>query len=124
MDAGCGLSIPAECGPDHMLNPCDIEHRITSKTKAIMPTQLNGRTCNMDAIERIVEQNGLLIIEDAAQALGSQYKGKYAGTFGKAGTFSLYPAKLLGCFGDGGVVVTNDDDVEYICQTILEFYAH
>ncbi|MFH1974981.1 MAG: DegT/DnrJ/EryC1/StrS family aminotransferase [Pseudomonadota bacterium] len=100
-----------ECGPDHMLDPDDIEYRITSKTKAIMPTQLNGRTCNMDVIEKIADQNGLLIIEDAAQALGSQYKGKHAGTFGKAGTFSLYPAKLLGCFGDGGVVVTNDDDM-------------
>ena len=101
----------AECGPDHMLDPGDIEHRITSKTRAIMPTQLNGRTCDMDVIERIADQNGLLIIEDSAQALGSRYKGKYAGTFGKAGTFSLYPAKLLGCFGDGGVVVTNDDNM-------------
>ncbi len=101
----------AECGPDHTLDPGDIEHRITSKTKAVMPVQLNGRTCDMGAIQAVADQHGLLIIEDSAQALGSRYKGKYAGTFGKAGAFSLYPAKLLGCFGDGGVVVTNDDDM-------------
>lgn len=101
----------AECGPDHMLDPEDIEHRITKKTKAIMPVQLNGRTCDMDAIMKIADKHGLLVIEDAAQALGSQFDGRYAGTFGKAGTFSFYPAKLLGCFGDGGGVVTNDDEI-------------
>ncbi len=101
----------AECGPDHMLDPEDIEHRITRKTKAIIPVQLNGRTCDMDAIMGIADRHGLIVIEDAAQALGSQFDGQYAGTFGKAGTFSFYPAKLLGCFGDGGAVVTNDDDM-------------
>jgi dTDP-4-amino-4,6-dideoxygalactose transaminase len=101
----------AECGLDHMLDPDDIAHRITSKTKAIIPVQLNGRTCDMDAIKAAADQHGLIIIEDSAQALGSLYKGQYAGTFGKAGTFSLYPAKLLGCFGDGGVVVTDDDEM-------------
>ncbi|MFX1266205.1 MAG: DegT/DnrJ/EryC1/StrS family aminotransferase, partial [Promethearchaeota archaeon] len=101
----------AECGLDHMLDPDDIAKRITSKTKAIMPVQLNGRTCDMDAIKAVTDQHGLIIIEDSAQALGSRYKGRYAGTFGLAGTFSLYPAKLLGCFGDGGVVVTNNDEM-------------
>ena len=100
-----------ECGPDHMLDPGDIEHRITKKTKAIMPVQLNGRTCDMSKIMRIADKHKLLVIEDAAQALGSQFDGRYAGTFGKAGTFSFYPAKLLGCFGDGGAIVTNDDDI-------------
>ena len=101
----------AECGPDHMMDPEDIEHRITQRTKAIMPVQLNGRTCDMDAIMKIADNHGLLVVEDAAQAFGSQFDGRYAGTFGKAGTFSFYPAKLLGCFGDGGAVVTNDDDI-------------
>ena len=104
----------AECGLDHMLDPDDIAHRITSKTKAIMPVQLNGRTCNMDDIQAVADQHGLIIIEDSAQALGSRYKGQSAGTFGKVGTFSLYPAKLLGCFGDGGVVVTNDDNIGHM----------
>jgi dTDP-4-amino-4,6-dideoxygalactose transaminase len=65
----------------------------------------------MDALQKIAERHGLIIIEDAAQALGSQFKEKGAGTFGMAGTFSFYPAKLLGCFGDGGAIVTNDDQV-------------
>lgn len=103
--------VPVECGPDHMMDPDDIERAITKKTRAIMPTQLNGRTCNMDAIRSVADRHGLLILEDAAQALGSKFKGKCAGTFGSFGTFSFYPAKVLGCFGDGGAIVTNDDDL-------------
>jgi dTDP-4-amino-4,6-dideoxygalactose transaminase len=94
-----------------MIDPADIERAVTDKTRAIMPVQLNGRTCDMDALQYVADQHGLLIIEDAAQALGSCFRSKFAGTFGIAGTFSFYPAKLLGCFGDGGAVVTNDDDV-------------
>ena len=105
------VPVLAECGPDHMLDPADIETRITPRTRAIMPVQLNGRTCDMDAIMAIANKRGLLVVEDAAQALGSKFNGRMAGTFGAAGTISLYPAKLLGCFGDGGLVVTNDDRV-------------
>lgn len=100
-----------ECGPDHMIDPADVERVITDKTRVIMPVQLNGRTCDMDALQTIADEHELLIIEDAAQALGSRFRDKYAGTFGVAATFSFYPAKLLGCFGDGGAVVTNDDNV-------------
>jgi dTDP-4-amino-4,6-dideoxygalactose transaminase len=103
--------ILAECGSDHMIDPYHVLRLITRKSKAIMPTQLNGRTCDMDAIQSIAEKHRLIIIEDAAQALGSKFRQKHAGTFGTAGTFSFYPAKLLGCFGDGGAVVTNDDNV-------------
>jgi dTDP-4-amino-4,6-dideoxygalactose transaminase len=102
-----------ECGPDHMINPFAVENAITDKTRVIMPTQLNGRTCDMDALQDIADQHGLIIIEDAAQALGSRFKEKFAGTFGLAGTFSFYPAKLLGCFGDGGAVITNDDKMAH-----------
>jgi dTDP-4-amino-4,6-dideoxygalactose transaminase len=101
----------AECGADHMLDAADVENRITSKTKAIMPVQINGRTCDMDALRAVAEKHGIMIVEDAAQALGSKFNGQCAGTFGKFGTISFYPAKLLGCFGDGGAIVTNDDDV-------------
>lgn len=101
----------AECGPDHMLDAADVEKRITKKTKAIMPVQLNGRTCDMDALEAVARKHGVMIVEDAAQALGSKFKGRAAGTFGRFGTISFYPAKVLGCFGDGGAVVTNDDAV-------------
>jgi dTDP-4-amino-4,6-dideoxygalactose transaminase len=99
----------AECGPDHMLDAKDAERRITKRTKAIMPVQLNGRTCDMDAIGDVAKRHGLLVCEDAAQGLGSRFEGRGAGTFGSFGTISFYPAKLLGCFGDGGAIVTNDD---------------
>lgn len=100
-----------ECGSDHMIDPEAVRNAVTQKTAVIMPTQLNGRTCDMDALQDIADHHGLLIIEDAAQAMGSRFKSKSAGTFGMAGTFSFYPAKLLGCFGDGGAIVTNDDDI-------------
>lgn len=106
-----GKAVLADIGPDNMLDPDDIEHRITSKTKAINPVQINGRTCDMDRLRVIAQKHGLQIIEDAAQGLGALYKGQAAGTFGSFGTFSFYPAKLLGCFGDGGAVVSNDDKI-------------
>jgi dTDP-4-amino-4,6-dideoxygalactose transaminase len=98
-------------GPDHLIDPIAIEAAVTHRTRAILPVHLNGRTCDMERILQIARRNNLLVIEDAAQALGSQFKGKFAGTFGLAAAFSFYPAKILGCFGDGGAVVTNDDDI-------------
>jgi dTDP-4-amino-4,6-dideoxygalactose transaminase len=106
-----GVPVPVEMGPDHMMDHTDLERHITSKTKAICPVQVNGRTCDMDAIQSVCDKHGLFIVEDAAQGLGSKFKGRFAGTFGAAGTFSFYPAKVLGCFGDGGGLVTNDDAV-------------
>lgn len=105
------VPVLAECGPDRMLDPEDIEHRVTARTRAIMPVQINGRTCDMDAIGAIAQKYGLMICEDAAQALGSRFNGRAAGTFGVFGTISFYPAKLLGCFGDGGAIVTQDDEI-------------
>ena len=102
------IPVPVECGADHLIDPRAVEAAVTPATRAILPTQLNGRTCDMDAIEAIASRKGLLIVEDAAQALGAQFKGRYAGTFGIASAISFYPAKLLGCFGDGGAVITND----------------
>lgn len=106
-----GVPVPVDIGPDHMIDPSAIEKAITKKTRFIMPVQLNGRTCDMDAIQSIADKHGLRIIEDAAQALGSSFNGKRAGSFGVAASFSFYPAKVLGCLGDGGMVVTNDDTV-------------
>lgn len=102
--------ILVECREDHLIDPAAVEAAVTPSTRAIMPTQLNGRTCDMDALQAIADKYGLLIIEDSAQALGSKFKGKCAGTFGYAGSISLYPAKLLGCFGDGGLLFTDDDE--------------
>jgi dTDP-4-amino-4,6-dideoxygalactose transaminase len=106
-----GVPVPVEAGPDHLIDPTAIEAAITPRTRAICPTQLNGRTCNMDAIEAIARKHRLEIYEDAAQALGSKFKGKGAGTFGRAACISFYPAKVLGCLGDGGAVLTNDDEI-------------
>ena len=100
----------AEIGPDHLIDATDLERRITPRTRAIMPTQLNGRTADMDAIGALAERHGLAIVEDSAQGLGSRFCGRMAGTFGVAGVFSFYPAKVLGALGDGGAVITNDDD--------------
>ena len=98
-----------ECGADHLMHLDSSAAAITERTKVIVPTQLNGRTCGMAALMELAEARGLTIIEDAAQALGSKFRGRCAGTFGLAGMISLYPAKLLGCLGDGGLVMTNDD---------------
>jgi len=93
---------------DHNMDPNLIENMITDKTKAIMPVHLNGRVSDMDTIMDIANKNKLIVIEDAAQALGATFKGKKAGSFGLAGCFSFYPAKLLGAYGDAGAIVTND----------------
>jgi dTDP-4-amino-4,6-dideoxygalactose transaminase len=103
--------IPCETGWDHEMDPESVERLITPRTKAVMPTQLNGRCADMDALRAICDKHGLFLLEDSAQALGAQYKGQCAGTFGRGGVISFYPAKTLGCLGDGGCVVTNDDEV-------------
>ncbi len=101
-------AVPVDCGADHLIDPCAVDAAVTPATRAIMPTQLNGRTCDMDILQGIADRHGLLIVEDAAQGLGSKFKGRDAGTFGIAAAISFYPAKVLGCFGDGGAVITND----------------
>ena len=88
-----------------------IEKAITPNTKAILPVHLYGQPCEMDTIIEIASQHGLEIIEDCAQSIGATYRGQQTGTFGKAGCFSFFPSKNLGCFGDGGMVVTDDPEV-------------
>jgi len=105
--------VPVEVGYDRTIDVNSIESAITSHTKVIMPTQLNGRVADMDTIISIAKKHDLIIIEDAAQALGAKYKGKCAGTFGFASAISFYPAKVLGTFGDGGAVLCQDDQKTY-----------
>ncbi len=100
-----------DIGEDHNMDAGTIESAITHRTKAIMPVHLNGRVCDMGRIMPIAEANGLLVIEDAAQALGASFDCENAGSFGLAGCFSFYPAKLLGAFGDGGAVVTDSEEI-------------
>src|SRR3990172_12194957 len=92
------------------INPADFEKKISSKTKAVIPVHLYGQSCDMDAVMEIARKNNIKVIEDAAQAIGVQYKdGRYVGTIGDIGCFSFFPSKNLGCFGDGGLVTTNDN---------------
>ncbi|MDW8119908.1 MAG: DegT/DnrJ/EryC1/StrS family aminotransferase [Chloroflexota bacterium] len=100
-----------DIGDDHNMDVGKVERAITPRTKAIIPVHLNGRLCAMDALMAIAQRHNLLVIEDAAQALGASYKGRKAGSFGIAGCFSFYPAKILGAFGDAGAVVTNDPQI-------------
>lgn len=88
-----------------------IEDRITPKTKAIIPVHIFGQMADMDPIMEIANRYDLVVIEDACQAIGAEYKGIKAGSIGHAGCFSFFPSKNLGCYGDGGMVVTNDSKV-------------
>lgn len=90
------------------MDPSLIEAAITSRTKAIMPVHLYGTCADMDPILEIVRRHNLIVIEDAAQAHGAEYKGKRAGSMGDLACFSFYPGKNLGAYGEGGAVVTND----------------
>lgn len=93
------------------INPDEIESKITEKTKAILLVHLFGLCADMEKIMNIAQRYGLYVIEDCAQAVGAQFKGKKAGTFGDVGCFSFFPTKNLGCCGDGGAVITNREDV-------------
>ena len=88
-----------------------IEEKITAKTRAIIAVHLQGRPADMDPINEIAKRHGLKVIEDAAQAHGALYKGRKVGSLADAAAFSFYPGKNLGALGDGGCVVTNDDDI-------------
>ena len=100
-----------DIGEDHNMNVGLLEAAITPRTKAIIPVHLNGRVCDMGRLMTIVEKHGLLVTEDAAQALGASFNGTKGGAFGLAGCFSFYPAKLLGAYGDAGAVVTNSQEI-------------
>ncbi len=90
------------------IDPNAIERAITSRTKAILPVHLHGRVADMAPILEISKRHGLIVIEDAAQAHGAEYRSRRAGSFGVMGCFSFYPGKNLGAYGEGGAVVTND----------------
>ena len=94
----------------YTMDPTKIEAAITEKTKAICPVHLFGQMADMDAIMAIAEKHNLLVIEDAAQAHGAEYKGHRAGSIGNIGCFSFYPGKNLGAYGEGGMVTTNDQN--------------
>ena len=90
------------------LDVSQIESRVTNRTRAIVPVHLYGQTADMDVVTYIAERHGLVVVEDAAQAIGAEYRGRRAGSIGHYGCVSFFPSKNLGAFGDGGMIVTND----------------
>ncbi len=103
---------------DFTIDPAKIEEKITEKTKAILPVHIFGAVCEMDKINEIAKKHNLIVIEDACQAIGAKYHNKMAGTLGDIACFSFYPTKNLGCYGDGGMIVTNNDDLAVIIKAL------
>ncbi|MEK7641482.1 MAG: DegT/DnrJ/EryC1/StrS family aminotransferase [Patescibacteria group bacterium] len=95
-----------------------IEAAITTKTRAIVPVHLYGNACDMDAIMKIAHKHKLIVVEDCAQSTGTQLNGKTIGSFGNAACFSFYPTKNLGAYGDGGMIVTNSQEVADTCRAM------
>lgn len=98
---------------DYLMDMDAAARAVTPRTRALMPVHLNGRVCDMDRCLEIARQHRLVLIEDAAQALGATFGGRPAGSFGQASCFSFYPAKLLGAAGDAGAACTDDPDVAH-----------
>lgn len=96
---------------DYNIDPDKIAAAINSKTKAILPVHLTGRPCDMEPILELAKEHGLYVVEDAAQAVLAEYKGRRVGSFGTIGCFSLHPLKTLNACGDGGVLTTNDPEL-------------
>lgn len=100
------------------IDPSLIEEKISSKTKAILAVHIFGNPCKMDQINEIAKKHNLYVIEDAAQAVGSKYKGKMIGTLSDIACFSFFPTKNLGCAGDGGMIVTDDDEIATVLRAL------
>lgn len=105
----------------YTLDPLRLASAITPQTKAIIPVHLYGQPADMDPIMEIARQHGLIVIEDACQAHGARYKGARVGSFGHAAAFSFYPGKNLGAYGDGGMVVTNDERIAQTLQMLRNY---
>ena len=102
------------------MDPALLEDAITERTKAIIPVHLYGQIADMDPILEIAERHGLFVVEDAAQAHGAEYNGRRAGQFGVGATFSFYPGKILGAFGDAGGIVTRDGKIADLARRLSD----
>ncbi len=108
-----------DCDPNnYTISIEDVKRRISPQTKAIIAVHLYGHSCDMDPLLSVAEEYGLKIIEDCAQAHGSEYKGQKVGTLGAAGIFSFFPGKNLGAYGDGGAITTNDKELAVKCRML------
>jgi dTDP-4-amino-4,6-dideoxygalactose transaminase len=100
-----------DVGADHNMDAEQLDAAVTSRSRAIIPVHLNGRLCRMDTVLNVAKAHDLLVVEDSAQALGGSFDGVRGGAWGVAAAFSFYPAKLLGAYGDAGIVVTSDAEL-------------
>ncbi|HEX7182469.1 MAG TPA: DegT/DnrJ/EryC1/StrS family aminotransferase [Thermoanaerobaculia bacterium] len=100
-----------DCDEYHLMDPRQVEERITSRTRALLPVHLFGQTADMEALREIAGRRGLVLLEDAAQAQGAKRNGQPAGNLGAAAAFSFYPGKNLGAYGDAGAVTTGSDEI-------------
>lgn len=106
-----------DCTRDtYVIDAEKIEQNVTERTKAIIPVHLYGQCAEMEKINEIAKRHHLYVIEDCAQAAGAEYKGKRAGSMGDMGCVSFFPTKNLGCAGDGGMIITNDEELYNLCQ--------
>ena len=127
--AGCKV-VFCDCNAkDFTISIEDLSEKITSKTRAIIAVHLYGHPCDMDTLMEVGRENDIKIIEDCAQAHGAKYKGKSIGTFGDISTFSFFPGKNLGAYGDAGAIVTNNKELADKCRMIKnhgrrEKYSH
>lgn len=110
------------CPDTLVMDPADLEAKVTKNTKVIIPVHLYGQMVDMDAVMQVATKHKLVVLEDCAQATGASYKGKAAGTIGDYGAFSFYPSKNLGAFGDGGAVSCNSEE-KYESLKMLRNYG-
>jgi len=105
----------------YTINVSDIKQKITERTKVILPVHLYGHPVDMDPLLEIAEEDNLYVVEDACQAHGAEYKGKTVGSLGDIACFSFYPSKNLGAYGDGGIIVTSDEEVAERAKMLRDY---
>ncbi|MYD42095.1 MAG: DegT/DnrJ/EryC1/StrS family aminotransferase [Acidimicrobiia bacterium] len=121
--AGAKVVLAETTGDTFTMDPDKLEEKITPRTKVILPVHLFGHPADMDPICEIADRNGITVLEDSALAVGGEYKGRRTGTFGPLGCFSTAPGKILGGYGDGGMVVTDDPHLADRIR-VLRNYGH
>ncbi|MFE7330204.1 DegT/DnrJ/EryC1/StrS family aminotransferase [Streptomyces sp. NPDC057565] len=107
---------------NYLMDVAQVEAAITPRTRCLLPVHLYGQCVDMEPLQRLAERHGLAVLEDCAQAHGARHHGRIAGSMGDAAAFSFYPTKVLGAYGDGGAVITSDDQVEHNLRR-LRYYG-
>lgn len=106
------------CPDTYCMDPALVEAAITERTRAILPVHFYGHSCDMDALRAICKKHGLFLVADCAQSTGTKYKGEWRNTLGDISCFSFFPTKNLGCDGDGGMILTDDESIARACRSL------